>query len=54
SPVAAARMMRRGCRVSFVHFHSFPYTNAASQEKVEGLVGLLGRYQGPGELHLVP
>ena len=54
SPVAAARMMRRGCRVSFVHFHSFPYTNAASQEKVVGLVGLLGRYQGAGELHQIP
>ncbi|RMF77238.1 MAG: tRNA 4-thiouridine(8) synthase ThiI, partial [Nitrospirae bacterium] len=54
SPVAAARMMRRGCRVTFVHCHSFPYTSAASQEKVQGLAALLGRYQGPAELYLVP
>ena len=25
SPVAAWRMMKRGCRVVFVHFHSVPY-----------------------------
>jgi len=54
SPVAAARMMRRGCRVSFVHFHSFPYTNPASQAKVAELAAILGRFQGPAPLHLVP
>ena len=25
SPVAAWRMMKRGCQVMFVHFHSFPH-----------------------------
>jgi len=54
SPVAAGRMMRRGCRVSFVHFHSFPYTNPASQAKVAELAAILGRFQGPAPLHLVP
>jgi thiamine biosynthesis protein ThiI len=54
SPVAAARMMRRGCRVSFVHCHSFPYTNPASQAKVAELAAILGRFQGPAPLHLVP
>ena len=34
SPVAAWRMMRRGCRVLFVHFHSYPILSRASQEKV--------------------
>ena len=33
SPVAAWRMMRRGCRVEFVHFHSYPVLSRASQEK---------------------
>jgi len=54
SPVAAARMMRRGCRVSFVHFHSFPYTNPASQAKVAELAAILGRFQGPAQLFLIP
>ena len=34
SPVAAWRMMRRGCRLHAVHFHSQPLTSAASQETV--------------------
>ncbi|MBI2476568.1 tRNA sulfurtransferase [Candidatus Uhrbacteria bacterium] len=34
SPVAAFRMMKRGCSVDFVHFHSAPYTDRASLEKV--------------------
>ena len=38
SPVAAWRMMRRGCRVIFVHFHSYPILSRASQEKARELV----------------
>src|SRR4051812_46817508 len=34
SPVAAYRMMQRGCRMVFVHFHSAPYQDRTSQEKV--------------------
>ena len=33
SPVAAYRMMRRGCSVLLVHFHSYPILSRASQEK---------------------
>lgn len=54
SPVAAYRMLRRGCRVAFVHYHSFPHTTAESQEKVRNLVRILGRYQLQGKLLLVP
>ncbi len=54
SPVAAFRMMRRGCRVLFVHFHSFPHTTPESQEKVRRLVGILARYQLKSKLMLVP
>ena len=32
SPVAAYRMMQRGCRLIFVHFHSAPYLDKTSQE----------------------
>jgi thiamine biosynthesis protein ThiI len=46
--------MRRGCRVTFVHFHGAPYLNDASSAKARELVGLLTRYQFRSELHLVP
>jgi thiamine biosynthesis protein ThiI len=54
SPVAAWRMMRRGCRVLFVHFHSYPILSRASQEKAQELVRLLTRYQLRSRLLLVP
>jgi thiamine biosynthesis protein ThiI len=54
SPVAAWRLMRRGCRVLFVHFHSYPILSRASQEKVRELVNLLTRYQYDSRLFLVP
>ena len=53
SPVAAWRMMKRGCSVTFVHFHSYPILSLASQEKVRQLVELLTRYQHRSRLHLV-
>jgi len=45
SPVAAWRMMRRGCRVLFVHFHSYPILSRASQEKARELAKLLTQFQ---------
>jgi thiamine biosynthesis protein ThiI len=53
SPVAAWRMMRRGCRVLFVHFHSYPILSRASQEKARELVRLLTEYQYRSRLFLV-
>jgi tRNA uracil 4-sulfurtransferase len=54
SPVAAYRMMQRGCRLIFVHFHSVPYLDKTSQEKVRALVSTLTRHQYLSRLHLVP
>src|SRR6185369_8783964 len=54
SPVAAWRMMRRGCRVVFVHFHSYPILSRASQEKARELAKLLTRFQFRSILLLVP
>jgi thiamine biosynthesis protein ThiI len=54
SPVAAWRMMRRGCRVVFVHFHSYPILSRASQEKAGELARLLARFQYHSRLLLVP
>src|SRR3989441_418159 len=45
SPVAAWRMMKRGCRVLFVHFHSVPYLPATSQAKARALVERLTAWQ---------
>jgi len=54
SPVAAYLMMKRGMRLDFVHFHSVPRTDPASLEKVEDLVRILVRYQGPARLAMAP
>jgi thiamine biosynthesis protein ThiI len=54
SPVAAWRMMKRGCRVVFVHFHSVPYLPATSQAKARALVERLTRWQYRSSLLLVP
>jgi len=54
SPVAAFRLMRRGCRVLFVHFHSFPHTSAESQEKVRQILRILSRFQLQSRLFMVP
>ena len=53
SPVAAWRMMRRGCRVEFVHFHGAPYQDRTSRDKVAELARVLTRFQLHARLHLV-
>ena len=54
SPVAAYRMMQRGCRLIFVHFHGAPYQDKTSQEKVRDLVQTLTRHQFQSRLYIVP
>jgi tRNA uracil 4-sulfurtransferase len=54
SPVAAYRMMQRGCRLIFVHFHSAPFQDKTSQEKVRELMAVLTRHQFMSRLYLVP
>ena len=53
SPVAAHRMMKRGCAVTFVHFHSYPILSRASQEKARELATLLTKWQQHSRLYLV-
>ena len=54
SPVAAFRMMRRGMRVIFVHFHGYPYTNKDEMEQVREIAEILANYQFDTKLYLVP
>jgi thiamine biosynthesis protein ThiI len=54
SPVAAWRMLRRGCQVAFIHFHGAPYQDRSSRDKVAELVHVLTPYQFESRLHLVP
>jgi len=54
SPVAAYRMMQRGCRLIFIHFHSAPFQDKTSQEKVRELLKVLTRHQFTSRLFLVP
>ena len=54
SPVAAWRMMKRGCHVTLVHFHSAPFLSNTSQEKARRLAEVLTRYQLRSRLYLVP
>jgi thiamine biosynthesis protein ThiI len=54
SPVAAWRMIRRGCRATFVHFHSAPILSRTSQDKARALVERLTTHQLRSQLFLVP
>lgn len=54
SPVAAARMMRRGARCTLVHFHSQPFTDGSSLRNAEELARILTRFQYDTNLYAVP
>src|SRR5215471_6486232 len=54
SPVAAYRMMKRGCQVDFVHFHSYPFLDRTSQQKARQLAQRLTRHQYAARLFLIP
>ncbi|MBC8184262.1 tRNA 4-thiouridine(8) synthase ThiI [candidate division KSB1 bacterium] len=54
SPVSSYRMIKRGCRVFFVHFHSFPLTNKASYHNAIKLAKKLTIHQYSTKIYLVP
>lgn len=54
SPVAAWYAAKRGLQNIFVHFHSIPYTSAASVNKVKELAEQLENFCGKSKLYLVP
>ena len=54
SPVAAYRMIKRGCRALFVHFSGRPLVSRASEDKVRELVQVLTAYQYDSRLYVIP
>lgn len=54
SPVAAWYLMKRGAKVVFIHFHSYPFISKASIEQAKKLVQSLTQFQFNSTLYLVP
>jgi thiamine biosynthesis protein ThiI len=54
SPVAAWRMMKRGCTVAFATFHAFPLQDRTLMDKARELARVLTRFQYRSRLLLVP
>ncbi len=54
SPVAAERMLKRGCDVSFVHFHAAPFQTRTSEVKCIELVRELTSYGASPVMWSVP
>jgi len=54
SPVSSFMMMKRGCRVDFLHFHSFPLVSNKSMQKAAELVKILNKFQVKSRLFIVP
>jgi thiamine biosynthesis protein ThiI len=53
SPVASFLSMKRGLKVYFLHFHSYPQTKKESIEKVKKIVEILNEYNLGSELYLM-
>ncbi|MFN2431560.1 MAG: tRNA uracil 4-sulfurtransferase ThiI [Gemmatimonadota bacterium] len=55
SPVAGWMALKRGLALDSVHFHAFPYTAQAAQERAVAVARELARWRGQGaRVHLVP
>lgn len=54
SPVAAYRMMKRGCKAIFIHFSGRPFVSRASEEKAREIVEHLTCHQLYSRLYAIP
>lgn len=54
SPIASYSLMKRGAKVIFVHFHSYPYVTRDSVDQVKQVVNVLTQYQFDSTLHIIP
>lgn len=53
SPVAAWKMMRRGCKNIFCHFHSFPFTNKESKINAKRMAEQISSWQLGGKFYSI-
>ncbi len=53
SPVAGYLTCKRGMKLDFLHFYSFPYTGEAAKEKVIDLTKKIADYNGGANLYVV-
>ncbi|WP_156299722.1 tRNA uracil 4-sulfurtransferase ThiI [Streptobacillus canis] len=51
SPVASFLMAKRGLKLEFVTFHSFPFTSEKALIKIEELVKILSEYNGKSKFY---
>jgi len=54
SAVAAWLMMKRGCVVHYVHFHTFRRNKLAIDSKISELIRLLSKHQSRAKVHFIP
>lgn len=54
SPVASYLMMKRGCRVNFIHFHVFSNNEHVTDTKMTQVIDSLNKFQGKTRIFLVP
>ena len=53
SPVASFMMAKRGMRINFVTFNSFPFTSKQALEKIKELTNILTDYTGKARLYTI-
>ncbi|MEX2436643.1 MAG: tRNA 4-thiouridine(8) synthase ThiI, partial [Candidatus Paceibacterota bacterium] len=51
---ASFMIAKRGVKVDYIHFHSYPYTSKASIEKTKDIIKTLQNFQLGNNLYLVP
>ncbi len=54
SPVASFLLMKRGCRVDFIHYYAQSSADEVKCSKIMPLIKTLNTFQGPSKLFLVP
>lgn len=54
SPVASFYGQKRGIKIIFLHFTSYPFTKQSSVEKAKEIVKILNKFQFQSKLYLVP
>ena len=54
SPLAAFEMIKKGCRVDLIHFHTFKDNNIDDTSKIFKIAKVLNNYQLSTKLYLIP